>query len=361
MGVTRVLQVVSKMNMGGAENFIMNMYRNIDRNLVQFDFITHGKGIFDKEITELGGKIYYLKYINKIGPVLYKKQLKKFFMEHDEYKIIHSHVNQTSGIILETAKKCGVPIRIAHSHSTDTLSNIFIKQYKKILQKKLNLSANIKLACSDDAGRWLYKNSNYEVIRNSIDIERFAFNEEKRKNIRTSLNIKDNEIVLGHVGRLEKVKNHKFLLEMMKKIETVNPNYFLLLIGEGSLKEEINLKIKELNLQNNVKLINNQKNINDFYNAMDVFVLPSLYEGIPLTLIEAICNGLPVYCSNNVDHEFENLENVTYLNIDNPQIWVEKIININNTKQRFKVSKEILERYDVKKEVEKLKNIYLNN
>ena len=359
MKKVRVLQIVSKMNMGGAENFIMNMYRNINRDLVQFDFITHGNGIFDEEIKELGGKIYYLKYINKIGPFLYKKQLKEFFEQHSEYKIIHSHVNQTSGVILDVAKKCGIPVRIAHSHSTNTLSNLLIKQYKKILQRRLNLVANIKLACSDEAGKWLYGNTDYTVIKNAIDTEKFKFSKESREKIRNSLNIGENNILLGNIGRLEKVKNQEFLLNLLCEIRNIDDNYILILIGDGSLRKEIETKIKDMNLTNKVLLMGNQKNINEFYSAMDVFVFPSLYEGIPLTLVEAITNGLPIYCSNNISHEFEKQKNVNYLSIDNVENWTNKILNTSKELERNKVNNEFIKSYDIKKEAEKLQNIYL--
>lgn len=355
----RVLQVVSKMNMGGAENFVMNMYRNVNKDLVQFDFITHGRGIFDDEIKALGGRIYYLKYINKIGPVLYRKQLKRFFEQHNEYKVIHSHVNQTSGVILDVAKKCGIPVRIAHSHSTNTLSNLVVKQYKKLLQKKLNLVANIKLACSDEAGRWLYGNTGYTVIKNAIDTEKFKFNKENRKKIRKKLNIEEDGIVIGHVGRLEKVKNHDFLLDVFHEISTKNPNYILMLIGEGSLQKEIELKVKNMNLTGKVLLLKNQKDINEFYSAMDIFVFPSLYEGIPLTLVEAICNGLPIYCSSNISHEFETQKNVKYLAISNKSNWINEILSKDVKLERYSVDADFLNNYDIKKEAQKLQNIYL--
>ena len=355
----RVLQVIGSLKQGGAENFIMNMYRNIDRNLVQFDFITHEKGFFDAEVEKLGGKIYYLKYVNKIGPFLYRKQLKRFFEQHSEYKVIHSHVNQTSGIILDIAKKCEVPVRIAHSHSTNTLSNILIKQYKKILQKRLNLVANVKLACSDEAGKWLYGNNDYTVIKNAIDTEKFKFNENNRKKIRKKLNIKEDNVVIGHVGRLEKVKNHEFLLDIFHEISRTNSKYILILIGDGSLRKEIETKVKNMNLEEKVLILGNQENINEFYSAMDIFVFPSLYEGIPLTLIEAICNGLPIYCSSNISHEFKEQKNVKYLAIDNKSNWTNEILERDVKIERYKVDADFINNYDIKKEAKKLQNIYL--
>ncbi len=356
----RVLQVVSKMNMGGAENFIMNIYRNIDRNLVQFDFISHGKGIFDDEIEELGGKIYYLNYINKIGPYKYKKQLRNFFKEHNEYSIIHSHVNQTSGAILSVAKECNINVRIAHSHSTGTLSNFFIRMYKRKLQDELNDSATLRIACSDAAGKWLFRESKYIVINNGIDVNKFLYSEQKRNILRKELKISNEKIVIGHVGRFSKVKNHKFLLECFKKLLSENNNYVLILLGDGELKNDIVNYVEKLNLNDNVIMLGNKKNACDYYNVMDLFVFPSLYEGIPLTLIEAASNGLKVFCSDTIDNRFIGINGFNYLKLsDGTDYWVNRIRNEEGNFIRISINRDFIEQYDIHRIANTLQKIYL--
>ena len=210
--------------MGGAENFIMNLYRNIDQQKIQFDFLVSDKGIFDDEIKKLGGKIYYIKYITEIGQFKYVKELTSFFMNHSEYTIIHSHLDQVSGIVLETANKCHIPNRIAHSHNTKNTNNFMIKIYKKYLQSKINKNATHYFACGEEAAKWLYKKKFKEavIVPNSIDLQRFNFDEEQRNHIRQELNIDKNALIIGHIGRFTKQKNHKFLIEIFKAFILLN-------------------------------------------------------------------------------------------------------------------------------------------
>ena len=291
----RILHIIGGLNLGGAENFLMNIYRNIDRTKIQFDFLVNRGGAFEDEIKELGGKIFYIPALQKVGPIIYKKKLHEFFREHKEYVIVHSHLNQVSGIILEVAKKEKIPVRIAHSHSSsNSANNFFERLYKNYLNTKINKNATNFLACSDEAAKWLYKEKAKEaiIIKNAIDIERFKFNEEKRKLIRKELNINENDIAIGHVGRFSSVKNHKFLIELFNEFQKDKRNAKLLLVGDGSLRNEIENQIATLNIKDKVVLVGNKKNVEDYYNAMDLFVFPSLYEGLGMVLIEAQINGL---------------------------------------------------------------------
>ena len=210
----RVLQVMGTMQHGGAQQFIMNIYRNIDRKKVQFDFVIHGKeNVFEDEIRQLGGNIFQLKYINDIGGIAYKKQYMDFFKEH-KYEVVHIHLNQVSGIVAEAAQKSNVKKIIVHSHNTNTKGNILIKAYKKYLGNKINKYSTNNIACGELAGKWLFGKANYEVIYNGIDIEKFKYNQEKRNEIRKELNINNEAVVYGHIGRFAKVKNHIFLIKI---------------------------------------------------------------------------------------------------------------------------------------------------
>ena len=298
----RVLHVVGGMQQGGTENFIMNIYRNIDRNKIQFDFLVNRKGVFEEEIKNLGGRVYYIPALQNVGQIRYKKKLDEFFKNHKEYKIIHSHLNQVSGLILERAKKANIPIRIAHSHSNRFwYSNNLIKLYKMYLKTKIEKSANYKFACSVDAGKFMFgKNSEFKVINNFIDAKKYIYNEEIRKKVRKQLNIDENIFVIGYVGRFEVAKNPIFALKVFKEFLKLNPNSKFLMIGKGSLKNEVISYIEENNIKDNVIMLEDRNDINELMQAMDYFILSSIYEGLGIVLIEAQAAGLKCIAAKDV-------------------------------------------------------------
>ena len=304
----RILQITGGMNMGGIENFIMNIYRNIDRDKVQFDFLIHQeeKQIFEDEIKKLGGKIYRIPSIRKSGYFKYKKNLKEFFQNHP-YKIVHSHYNELSGIILKVAKNCDIKVRISHSHTSyPNYSSILVKFFGEYLIKLLKNSSNLKFACSQKAGEWLYdKNNNFEVINNGIDPKEYKFNEEIRKNIRDELKIEDNEILIGHVGRFSPEKNHEFIINIFKELYSKNSKYRLVLIGTGDTEDKIKEKVKSLNLQEVVKFLGVRKDVKNLLQVFDLFILPSSFEGLPVTLVEAQGAGLKCFISDTVTKEID--------------------------------------------------------
>lgn len=327
-GKIRVLHVIRHMNTGGAETLIMNLYRNVDREKIQFDFLVFGDGIFDKEINQLGGKIYYMKYLTEIGQIKFKKNLIEFFKTHREYKIVHSHIDQVSGIILEAAKKAEVPVRISHSHSTGNSNNCIAKIYKKILQTKINKNANVFFACSENAAKWLFKKMDYKayIINNGIDTEKFAFSEENRKQIREEFNIKDGTEVIGHVGSLIPVKNHKFILEVFEEYIKMRPNTVLMLVGNGRLKEKLKQDAKNLNIEKNIFFTGIRSDVQKFYSAFDMFIFPSLYEGISTALIEAQTNGLTIFASSAVDSKTDITNTINFIDLkDSAENWAKKI------------------------------------
>lgn len=357
----RVLQIIRSMNCGGAQTFIMNLYRNINKKKIQFDFLVCEDGYYDTEIIQNGGKIYKIPYITDIGQIKYKKELKKFFYEHNEYDTIHTHLNQVSGIILEVAKECNIPNRIAHSHSSNNLNNIFIKVYKIYLQSKINKNATIKLACSENAAKWLYKkeNKNAIIVNNAIDIKKFSFNEKMRKNIREQLNIDNKCVVFGHVGNFIKVKNHDFLIDVFDEYRRYNSNTMLLLAGDGELKEKIKNKVKMLGLENNVVFLGSIKNINEYYSAFDVLLFPSLYEGLSLVLIESQCNGLKIVASNSIDHKSDITGNISFVDLSQSYKFWAQFINKMSFKRNYNINGLKKSGYDLKEVVAKMENIYL--
>lgn len=342
----RVLQVIGSMNMGGAENFIMNLYRNIDKEKIQFDFISHKSGIFDDEIRKLGGKIYYLDYVTKVGPIKYKKVLNMFFKKHNEYKILYTHIDQTSGIVLDVARKYNFEKLIVHSHSTNNSNNVLVNMYKKTLQKKIIKYANIRLACSDAAGKWLYRGLDFRVINNGIDIEKFYYKEEFRNEIRNELNISKESFVIGHVGRFCQVKNHDMLIDIFYEYNKYNNNSYLLLVGDGPLKEEIEKKCEKLKIKDKVKFLGIRKDVNKIYSAMDVFVFPSFHEGFPVTVVESACSGVPMLLSDKITNEVKFYDKIKFLGISDSSEWVNEIKNVKNSREV--ILSEKLKRFDAK-------------
>lgn len=353
MDKERVLHIVGTMNLGGQETFIMNLYRNINRSEIQFDFIVHSleKGAFDDEIKQLGGRIYRITPISK-NIIKHCKELKKI-MTQGKYIAVHRHTSSAFVFIdLMIAKFSGIKTRIVHSHNTSTENRML----HKLCQPFLNRFANVKLACGKEAGEWLFgRKEKYEVINNGIDIEKYEFNEKERKNIRRKINA-ENRKVIGHIGRFSKQKNHKFLIKVFSEIIKKDKSFLLLLIGDGELKNAIEEKVKELKIENNVLFLGTRKDVNKILNAIDLIIFPSLYEGIPVAMVEAQANGVPIFMSNNISEKVIYNSNVKAINLSEEE-WVDSIINSNF--ERVDVSKKLIQEYSIKKIVEKMQKIYL--
>lgn len=275
----RILHVLQRMEAGGIQALLMNIYRKIDRSKVQFDFFVEylDKEFYDEEIEMLGGKIYY-NNVRKDKNVIKFEQNLSLVLQKEQYKIIHVHTYSIGYFVLKVAKKCGVPVRIVHSHNNETIHDS--KYYLKVLMQKLYpIYATDYMACSEDAGKYLFKNRKFNILRNAIDVKKFIYNKKNRENIRAELNIKE-KFVIGHVGRLHEQKNHKFLLEIFAHIKEKKSNAVLLLAGEGPLRKKISDEVELLGLSDSVIFLGNRKDINVLYQAFDVFILPSLFEGL---------------------------------------------------------------------------------
>ena len=305
----RILQIVGGMNMGGIENFLMNIYRNIDREKIQFDFFIHNDvdAIFEDEIRNLGGKVFKIPHITKSGHMNYIKNVRELFKNHKEYKVIHCHRDELNGLVLKIAKGEGIKVRVSHSHNAYPKYNSLIgKLYKNYYLSKINRYATDKYACSKIAGEWMYgKKSNFEVINNGIEVKKYLYNQDVRKNKRQELKLNEKDIVIGHIGRFVLQKNHMFLLEIFRKLVDRNKEYKLLLIGNGELEKEIINKIEELRLKESVKVLGVRKDINEILQIMDIFLLPSFHEGLPVTLVEAQGAGLKCFISDTVTKEID--------------------------------------------------------
>ncbi len=279
-----VAHIMGKWNGGGVESVVMNYYRNIDRNKIQFHFLCDedSTDIPYEEIEKLGGKVIVIPPYQKLFK--YQKELYRIFKENN-YKIVHSHINALSVFPLRIAKKAGVSIRIAHSHSTSNKKEWKKNILKMILRPLSKLYANNYFACTEYAGKWLFgkkvvERKELNVINNAIDLKKFEFNENTRKALREELGIKDDTLIIGHVGRFMKQKNHEFLVEVFNEVYKKNQNTLLILIGQGPLLSEIKQKAINLNIEDKIKFIGQVTDVEKYYNIMDIFLFPSIYEGL---------------------------------------------------------------------------------
>ena len=361
----RVLHAVVNMNRGGAETLIMNLYKNIDRSKIQFDFLTCKEGIFDKEILAMGGKVHRIPYITEVGHFKYIEALDNFFTLHEEYKIVHSHMDKMSGFVLRSAKKAGIPIRIAHSHNTSSEGRKFIQLYKLYAGAFIKSNATQLLACSHAASSWLFRKQSKSslVLKNGIEIDDFKFSKEVRKWIRKNLNLSEDTLVIGHVGRFCLQKNHDFLVDVFSDILKENKDAVLVLVGDGPLCSKIKDKVINMGLADKVKFLGVRSNVNQLLQAFDIFMFPSLHEGLPVTLVEAQASGLPCFISNTITTEV-NMETglINYLSIDDKEQWVEKIKVISKNSNREIFKDALIKRgYDIKKTSKFIEKLYLEN
>lgn len=303
----RVLHVVVNMNRGGAETLIMNLYRSVDRTKLQFDFLTCKPGAFDEEIQVLGGTIHRLPYVTDIGHFGYTKALDQFFASHKEYRILHAHMDKMSGLVLRAAKRNGVPVRIAHSHNTSSEGGYAAKLYKWLVGHTIADSATHLLACSQAAASWMYsrRSTSATILPNGIDCTKFGYHSTLRQEVRRELQIAGDTFVVGHVGRFAAQKNHALLLDVFKQFQAEVPGSLLLLAGDGPLREEMERRAQAMGLAERIRFLGVRSDIERLLQAFDVFVFPSLHEGLPVTIIEAQGSGLPCVLSDRITREVD--------------------------------------------------------
>lgn len=356
MDKIRILHIVPNMQSGGLESFIMNIYRNIDREKIQFDFLVHYKKrkFYDDEIEKLGGKIYRFSVREDNNFVKYIFQLNKFFKEHKEYKIIHCHMSSVGALMFLIARKNGIKVRIAHSHNTDTEKSLK-GVVKALLMKPYKYFSTINFACSELAGKYLYGKKDFKVIPNAIELDKFKYNEKIRDRKRKELKC-ENKIVIGHVGRFELQKNHEFLINAFNEAYKENKKLELILIGNGNLYKKIKEKVNSLECKEAIKFLGVRNDTNELYQAMDLFVLPSKFEGFPLTAVEAQANGLPCLFSDTITKTVKLNENVKFIGISNTTKWANEMKNTKLTR-KTKISKKV-EKYDINFVTKELSKLY---
>ena len=353
----RIAQIMGKMENGGVEAVVMNYYRHIDRNKIQFDFIVDNDSSCpqEQEILSLGGRVIRIAPYQSI--ISNMRDLKKLFKEND-YRIVHAELTTMSVFSLAVAKACGVSVRICHGHNTackgETKKNIL----KYMLRPFSRTFATHYFACSDYAGKWLYgksidKSKRYMIIPNAIDTEKYKFDPEVREAVRKELDIED-KFVIGHIGRFVYQKNHDFLIDIFNEVYKRNSNAVLLLIGEGALLDDIKAKVHKLGLDDVVHFLGVRQDAYRFYQAFDVFLLPSRYEGLPVVGVEAQIAGLPCVFSNSMTEETNFTNNLLFLN-DNEEMWAKRVLDfINQTRNHVKKTDD----FDIFIQAEKLGKLY---
>lgn len=336
----RVLQIIGIVCGGGVEAVIMNYYRHIDRSKIQFDFVVDGyeKTILDDEIESLGGKVYHIEPYKK-NIFRYMSQI--YHIVHDNhYDIVHSNMNTLSVFSLFPAWLAGAHQRILHNHSTAVRSEGMRSVLKMILRPFAPLFANRYATCSRLAGNWMYgkrmmESGKVTIINNAVDLEEYAFSQELREKYRQELNIPADAFVVGHVGRFMYQKNHAFLLDVFREVIRQNPKAILVLVGEGELRPEIERKVASYDLTDKVRFLGLRKDVKKLYNCMDVFVLPSWYEGLPVVSVEAQANGLPSIFSDQVTKESALTTSASFLSLTNGIVnWASYILQLHNCRNK---------------------------
>jgi len=362
----RVLIVVGKMHFGGIETMIMNFYRNIDRSKIQFDFLLNYEepGVFDDEIRKLGGRIYIMPRLFFKNTFKYIKALFKFFKEHKEYEVVHGHLTSIGFVYLTVAKMCGVKTTIIHAHYT-SVDNTIKGFIEKLTRLPLRVCADYYFACSNSAGRFIYgrnmlKKPNYKVILNGITATNFIFNMGIRNKKREELDIKD-KFVIANIGRFELQKNHIFLVDIFSEIYRKDKNAMLILIGNGSLKKEIEDKVKKLGIENAVKFLGLRSDINELMQCFDIFLLPSHYEGLPVVGVEAQTAGLKCFFSDTITKETDITNLCEFISLNkNAEFWADRILKYKDGYERKNTENFIKNAgYDIKKQAKWLEKFYL--
>lgn len=315
------------MEAGGTQALLMNLYRKIDRTKLQFDFLVlyKEKQFYDDEIENGGGKIWRFSFRENLNLFQFCAELKEFFLEHNEYKVVHCHAFTVGFFCLKAARDAGVPVRIAHAH-TNNIARDF-KYFPKLIMRRLyTLYATELFACSHEAGKFFFNDKPFTVIKNAIDSSKFVADLYVREKTRAELQL-DGKFVVGHVGRFHLQKNHAFLIKIFKCIKAKKPDAHLLLVGNGDLETKITQMIANENLSDSVLILKNRSDMSRLYQAMDVFVLPSFFEGLGIVAVEAQASGIPCICSNGVSIEANISPLFKQLNLnDDAQTWADNVI-----------------------------------
>lgn len=357
----RILQVLTAMNRGGAETMVMNHYRALNRDKVQFDFLVHRieKGDYDDEIEALGGRIFRAFPIRPWSYYKYFCWLDKFFKEHEgEFLAVHGHIQENSGFALKYARKHGISNLVASSHIAELGLDLKypFRKFGKIWTKKY---ATIRLACGTKAGEFLYENLNFKLFNNAIDANRYRFFPATRKLMRKQFDIADDNFVIGSVARFSPQKNHAFIIKCFVETLKLIPSARLMLVGTGVLMEDVKELTKRLEVFDKVIFTGLRADVPDLLQAFDVFLMPSVFEGLPVSVIEAQAAGLPCVLSDVIDSETDITGNLTFESLSSPlSLWAKDIADCQHIVRKDSFDAIEKNGYDIHSNITKLLSFY---
>ena len=353
----RILQVVPAMNTGGMETFIMNLYRAMDREKVQFDFLYHYDMpcFYDEEILRLGGRITKLTVRQDNNLPKYLHQLNEFFARHTEYRVIHGHYSGFGMFYNAAAKKNGITVRAGHSHNTNYEHNL-VGWLDRAMSLFFTYGLTDRFACGQEAGKALFRGKPFRFLPNGVDAAAFGPDEAQRAALRRQLGVPEGAPLYGHIGRFCQQKNHGYLLDIFEQILKRQPQARLVLLGEGETLEAV--KAKAAPLGDRVIFAGVQGNTGAYYRAMDAFLLPSLFEGLPVVLVEAQAAGLPCFVSDTVDRTADFGGHMTFLPLGRPEAWAEAVCASSLTRAGDALERTRAAGYDIRTTAAWLQEFY---
>ncbi len=361
----RVLHSVPGFGLGGIESLIMTLYKKIDKSKVQFDLLVETQEWlpdFD-EIIKNGGRVYQISPFNKKKPWKFISQIKAFFKKHrGEFSVLHSHTITRSAPVLYYSKKHGVQCRISHAHTDCLDGNRFIALSEWLMRLNNRLSTHF-MAASKQAGHYFFNkdSKDFIVLKNSIDTSSFLYSTKLRKSTRLNLKL-NNQFVIGHTGRFTYQKNHWKIIEVFNQVLKLVPNSKLLLAGDGTTMDEINEKVNSLGIKEHVIFLGSRSDVSELLQAMDVFLLPSFFEGFCISLLEAQSVGLPCVASDVIPQEVQMTNLIKTLALEEGNIaWSNAIVAFNNHKRISMHQKIIDQGYDTRENAKWLSKYYINN
>ncbi|MCD8129770.1 MAG: glycosyltransferase family 1 protein [Lachnospiraceae bacterium] len=363
----RILHELANLDGGGVARLLYDYYSYMDKEVVHFDFVISDdidNGILENPLRKLGCTIYKIPSLRKN----FKERMRMLdsIISGGNYDAVHSHIPKRSCFIFSVAKKYGVSRRIAHSHIAYEDIGKAKEAVDRCFLMRTKMLATDLLACGEDAARYMwgkkvFQNHDYHIMRNAINTEKFRFSEEKRNRVRAQMGLSDKK-VLGIVGRLDEQKNHKFLLKIAKELCTHSAEYVLLVIGRGPLEQELRKQASQLNIEDNVRFLGIRDDVDFLLNALDVFILPSLYEGLPVVLVEAQANGLPVVASDSITKEMAVTDLISFLPLTaSASEWARAVINaVERESDRKSCAEKIKDAgYDIAVESKKMQEFYI--
>lgn len=354
----RVLCVFSNLNRGGAESMCMNLYRHIDKSKVQFDFIKHTEAVgdYENEISILGGRIYTAPRLNYYNILPYQRWWKRHLRNHPEHQIIHGHFYTISAFYLKVARSLG-RVTIAHAHSCEPYEKGLRASLRRYILKQIEKNADYCFACSKAAGEWLFPNRKYRVLANAVDSEVYRYSLETGEKVRTELGIDQHQLVIGTVGSIYEIKNPEAVCKIFKRIHEKNVSSRLLWVGNGPMLEQMQELLTREKLIEYVIFTGVRNDVSRLLQAMDAFILPSRFEGLPVVLVEAQAAGLHCYCSDVITEEVNICNLCTFLPNSHYDKWAEVILSSNLNK--YNTSDAIIQAgYDIRCTSKRLEEFY---